>query len=1120
MSVISISTPEGLKKVRISGDTPTPEELGKIQEAYPDSSGQGFSYDITGQSETVEQETLPEPVGEAQSGKLRFQLGRMDNDEEKQNLLNQLLGEGTTERVSQDTFVIDQSKVSPEIRENYGFSDTGRIYLDEPGFTFNDLIDFGGEAGPEVAMAIGASLASTGVGIIPGMLIVGAAAGATKAADELIEYSQGLNRQSAGEVAGMIATSAVSNALFEGGGRLVAKVIGRLIKGPGAEISAARLKELEESGKFKSSSFEPGVTAKQAAREEASADFSRLISEGAKPTIQAATGKSLAARTLAVNEKIAPNPNVGRANFGFVQDTLKKLDEGILSEDQALKMLADNNSSIARDISSKLADPEQAFKLSQRHLDDIVKKELAEYEAKFVPSEKLPSLFTDNLQLAATLFKTEASNLYDVAEKTIGGKGIFDIKPIVDTIDNLAKDNPFVQYSGALLDTIKKRASEGGMGIGELQQLRSALRSARGDTDLVSSAAQGGIGRVINSVDELMDSKQIELAKASVDGFEILRHPAGAVDSAGNKIGGRTYKVDIGPTELASLRKGLDEWSKSNAFFREGQEAFNNTAVNTILKAAKDKFFTSNIDVVNTVVQSGNAPKLAMYLNAVTPTKEMTQKLASPGANNLINNVKQLVEADNFVGAEELVKGSGLEGIIPKIRGFIDDLPAEDVFRVSQKKSYLKELDNLSQLAESGIDPQLMRESVKNSLAKTWIDQTKGSATDSLNKFNSSEFASKFTSLGDDLQNTLFGKPNAQSMREAMEAFQVNSLDENAAAQLFQALPTLTNQSLKAQISTLKEITERATLESKDAVLSSIKSGNIETPSKLVSGLLTNPNSYNKLKTVVGIDELEKAGGVKDMVMNNLIRGSLAKPGFSEVTIQGGEWGKALKDVILKQNKNGALSTILGDDVVSNLNKLSDDAIKVSDIPIKGYGGIAAAPAALALVALAVKGSLLTAGAGLATIIGLSRAMRNNSVLKLLTSPRLRKKEYEEAIKLGANLPDLNSVKSQGQYIYNLNRLGSIFTSEASLVAGSGILGEIGGEGRKAAEQRNIEFSQKAQESLPDPERVFTRTPMINPSLFDPTRKNPQGGVPSLLNQQNSQEMLRNEEIRKLMGMQ
>ena len=1109
MSVISINTPEGLKRVRISGDAPTAEEMDKIRQAYPDASGQSFNYAITAQSEAASPQAPPEPVGEIESAKLRFQLGRMDTDEEKQNLLNVLLGEGTSERVSEDTFVIDQSKVSPEIRAKYGLSDTGRVYLDQPGFTFNDLIDFGGEAGPEVAAAIGASLAATGFGLVPGMLMVGAAAGTVKAIDELVEYGQGLNRQSAGEVGGMIATSAVSNALFEGAGRYVAKGIGRLIKGPGPEVSASRIKELEELG------FKPRE-AKKIAKEEALASFSEIISKGAKPTIQAATGKSLAARALAVNEKIAPNPNVGRANVTFVENILKQFDEGILSEEQALKMLADNNSSVATSIASKLANPQEAFEVSQRHLDDIVAKELAEYETKFVPSKMLPQDFTENLQLAATLFRTEANNLYDVASKTIGEAGEFNINPIVKAIDDLADDNPFVQYGGALFDTIRTRAAQGTMGIGELQQLRSALRMARGDTELVSNAAQGGLGKIIGAVDELMDSKQAELAKAVAQGFQTLRHPAGAVDAAGKKVGGKYYRVDINPTELASLREGLDQWAKANAFFKEGQQTFNNTAVNTLLKSAKDKFFNSNIDIVRTILQPGNAPKLAMYLNAVTPTKDMTQKLAQPGAAELIDRARQLVEVDNFRGAEELVKNSGLQNIIPKIRGFMDDLPADDVFRVSQKQAYLKELDNLSQLSKSGLDPQLMRESVRNSLAKTWIDQTRNSATNSLAKFNPSEFASKFSSLGDDLQNTLFGKANAQSMREAMEAFQVHSLDENTAAQLFQALPTLTNQSLKAQITSLKEITERAASESTDSVLSSIRSGTIETPSALVSGLLKSPTSYNRLRNVVGVDELEKAGGVKDMVMNNLIRGSLAKTGFDEATIQSGDWGRALKNAILTQNKNGALSTILGEDVVSNLTKLSDDAIRVSDISIKGYGGIAAAPAAVGLIALAASGQFITAGTALATIVGLSRAMRNTTVLKTLTSPRFRKREYEAAIRQGANLPSINAVKAQGEYVYNLNRLGSIFASEAALVAGSGIFGDVGAEQRKEAEQINVRAAQSAaqgslsgQNILPSPD---TR---ISPSFFDPSTA--RDTTPDVLRPQDA---LRVEELRKLMGMQ
>ena len=117
MAVITINTPEGLKKVRITGDSPTEEELGKIIEAFPNSSQEEFDYSIVSKSETVTEEVPPEPVGEVEDSWLRFQLGRMDTDEERQNLLNQLLGEGTSERVAEDTFVIDQAKVDPQIRE-------------------------------------------------------------------------------------------------------------------------------------------------------------------------------------------------------------------------------------------------------------------------------------------------------------------------------------------------------------------------------------------------------------------------------------------------------------------------------------------------------------------------------------------------------------------------------------------------------------------------------------------------------------------------------------------------------------------------------------------------------------------------------------------------------------------------------------------------------------------------------------------------------------------------------------------------------------------------------------------------------------------------------------------
>ena len=1069
MGRIVIQTPQGPKTGQIKGSVPTNEELNKIKEMFPAEKGDVFNYSFTlledspasssvSPAPVPSPEVSPAPVPspeieeEVENLFLRYQVGRMDNDEEKQNLLNQLLGQGTSIRTDPDTFVIDQEKVDPRIREKYGLADTGLVYLDAPGFTRYDFADFAGEAGPETIAAIGASIATTGLGFVPGMAIVGTAAGLAKALDEAVEWAQGLNRQSAGEVASSIAKTAALNATFEGGGRLLAKGIGRLIKGPGPEISAARVEELTEAfakdntgRSFMQSFLSPRDLAKRAAREEALSNMNIAIRSGAVPTVEAAAGKGLSARAQAIYEKLFKNPSVGQANYKYINDVFKQLDEGILDEKQATKLLTENNEQISKQISKSLANPDEAFDLSQKHFKDIVSKELAEYEATFVPSKSLPEEYTRSLQLAATLFKTESNNLYDIAGESMGKAGVFDLAPVLQTLETLSSDNPFVSYGGSLFKKIEQRAAEGKVSIGELQQLKTALRISRGDTELVSSAAQGGINKLLGSIDDLMTSKQIELAEQVAQGFKIETIPGNIAKGIGESY----RKVTLNPGELSDLRQGLNEWNQANSFYMKGQDQFNNTALNSILKNAKGGFFTSNIDVAKVAIQPMNAPRLAMYLQAVTPTKNMAQKLAQPGATEVLENVRRLVDENQFARAEALVRSSGLEGTVPKIQGFIDELPVDDVFRVSQKKAYLQQIDDLTELSRAGTNPQVIRESVRNSLAKTWISQTKEAAVDSVNNFNPAEFAKKFTSLGNDVQDALFGSANAKSMREAMEAFQLSAVDRKSAQQLFDALPTLSNQPLKASIESMKEIFDRATLESQDAVLSAINTGNIKNPIELVSGLLKSPNSYQRLKTVVGDAELSKPGGVKDMVMNNLIHNGI-KESFEAGTIQTGRWGESFKSALKSQNQNGALTNILGKDTVQQLNKLADNAVKISDKPIAGFGGLVQASLPLSLLAMLYNGMFGTAAATVTSMLIASRTLRNPGVLKLITSPKVRAAEYDQAIKAGANIPSRDLIKDKGLFtVYNANKLSNLIASEASIILGSGILGEVGGEAQK-----------------------------------------------------------------------
>lgn len=126
-------------------------------------------------------------LGEVKDISFRFNLGRLDRDDEKLDYIQQVLG--SKDAVVQDgdgSFIIDQAKVTPEAREDLGLSEVGLIYADKPGFSWYDLVDFGGEAGPEIlgGIAVSALVAGTGGGFLPvlgAMAKVGAGSAAGRA---------------------------------------------------------------------------------------------------------------------------------------------------------------------------------------------------------------------------------------------------------------------------------------------------------------------------------------------------------------------------------------------------------------------------------------------------------------------------------------------------------------------------------------------------------------------------------------------------------------------------------------------------------------------------------------------------------------------------------------------------------------------------------------------------------------------------------------------------------------------------------------------------------------------------------------------------------------------------
>ena len=1037
MAVIQIKTPKGVVQATIAGNTISGDELVKLKEMFP-SDNESFEYetlssDQAPEDETIEPETIePETIeGEVKDNWLRFNTGRADDSDEKQKVLNEYLGEGTSVQVADDIFVIDQAKVAPEIRKKFGLADEGKIYLDKPGWSSQDLADFGGEAGPVLTAAIGAGLMVTGVGILPGAIIVGGVAALAKAADEAIEYTQERNLQSASEVGSSIVTEGVLNGVFQGAGGLLAKGIGRVFKGPGPDPSAARVDELVAQGLPRTNPlglkmqkadefpyFDSQPTARQIALEEGKAEMQQAIKAGAKPGLKEATGKNLAARGLAIAEAITGSTKVAEANTRFIKGLVDDLSSGTRTQDEVIQALKSEEGALASVIKERLADPDKSLAATKDLLNNVVKDEVKRWNQVFNPAKGVPEDFIEANKRVAELFKLEAQNNFSLARTTLGDKAVFSLAPLKGIITGLQQSNKYGDFSGKFFDVIKGLDKAG---LDDLQSLKNLLQMTikTQDQDIIATTAQGEIKALLKGLDKVLDDGYSDLSyQVSQRGARVLTKPRYRQTKTGERVllnpeqmGWRQYS-DV---EVDQLRKGLQQWDEAKRLWGEGQEQYNNQALNSLIKSFDAKYFNSNKDVMKVAINNGDNAKLQMYLKAVTPPLGASSKLMKESTRAAIQRIRELVDGDNFETASNAIKMLNLGGVIPKIYPWLSKLPSDDAFRSIQKKGYLEELDRLLTISKFASNPEAVRTSIRNGLAKDWVSEVKESSLDKFGQFSPPTFAAKFTALQPDLQNTLFGEGNAQVMREAMDGFRLLGLaDKKTADELFEALPTLVNQPIKESVGILKGISDQAVKESQEF--------------------------------------MEAPGGVKDLVVQNLFKNTFPDTPLTEANIQSGAWGKALLKTINKQNKNGALDTILGKDVVTSLEKIGNYAVTVSDSLTKGMGQLVSAGAAGAIATLISTGHIVEAAAAYAVPWMFSRAMRNKRILKLMTSPGIRKQQYNAAIKAGAKLPPFKE--------WNLSTFATLAAQEMAIVAGAN-LRSSSREAAQAAEARGDDFTEQ-----------------------------------------------------------
>ena len=1152
MAVVNIQTFQGIKPINIAGDAPTAKEIERINQAFPkldDSVDETLaaptSTEIPQDPLAVSQvdpqvdpqavaPEIPQDLPEIEDLSFRYALGRMETDQEKSNLLLEKLGPGTFERVAEDTFVIDAAKVNPSVRMELGLPDQGLVYSDKPGLTRYDPLDFLGSSGTPLAGAIGAGIVLSSTPVLIGMAGVGLTAAAFSAVDETIDYLQGRNTQSFGEVATKVGYEGLINSIGEGVGRGIVRGVGYAIKGPGPRYPQARADELAEAiktsragdtglQKIKNVLYpSPDTLGKQLAQEEAVSKMRLLVDAGAKPTVEATAQKSLTGTAQALAENVLPKfSGPPAANTKYVISVMEDVGAGRITSAEGKALIKQETEALAKSIDEQLKNPKEAFKIARETMDNVITKQLDGLSKSFKPLQGLPTEFADGLKASAALFQASSNALYRNAGEVLDGANVnFDLAPVVEVIDgivaNYAKANlkpPAVPLFEAIqkLHQQSLAAGEGASSVASietLQQLKHFIRLAsKNPDDAISGVGDRAVSDVIKSIDDVMTTKLNETQQIISQGFRLVDQFPGRA-SPNNILYPKYTRVPIGPAEMESLKEGLTLWRGANTFYGEGQEKFNNAAVNAILKARKDQLGGKNLDELNTIIKGGNVDNLKTYLDAVTPTVQGGIALAKPGADATILQAKALFEQGNIIAGNKLLKDAGLDkatGILPE---FVEGMAKDDSYWKTMVAPYFDDLDRLAVQAKAGGKPIELREAVRTDLGRQWFkEQVRMATTGPSNSptINASALNDAFRSLDTEVQNTLFGAPTAKIIREALS--DAHLLSPKNADDFFRQIDSVGDESLKIQAQEIRASVRAANEASKTALATAIAAGKITSPEDLVQAVLKDPKSYDQLVKIFGPDELAKPGGLRDAVLDSVIRGSDFESLFQtsgQELVQSGKWGKDFIKFLQVQNKNGVLEKVLGKETFKDLQKLADDSVLISDAAKPGVGlagsvgRLAATGAFVGLFALQFGAFAGTVGS-LAAAASMRGILRSPTYLKLLTSPRMRSDLYEKAIKDGLISRELGP----GPEIFTLNKLADQFfrggfRSFVTTAPGSDRESPQGMAAREAAKTINIPEGLDL-EALKDSMRVdpdmleFQKekyTPQVLPPLNVITPKN------------------------------
>lgn len=864
----------------------------------------------------------------------RFQFGRMDNDAEKAGYLQRVVGDDGFRTDALGRFILTKAG-----RNKLGLGEGKELAIDEEGFTFKDVKEFAGATALPILTGVGTSIAASGVGFVPGMLLVGGATALGKFMDEGIEYAQGLQKQSFGEVARDSAMEGVFGLAGEGIGRGISAIFGRLFKGPG------------------------GVTKESLdANEALRAQARELIDKNFRPTVAGATSESfrpILNRLQAVYEGIFPNEKAALDNLKIVMDDLTSL--GVGQRTQVDKL----NQVVRQDIKNFYQDGSAALESAQKKFNTQITKEVDNIIKNLKTGREIPDTLAEMIRTSKRVFDEDMDRLYGEVDKVLKNANLINTNGIKEQL-RLIESLPQFKISESKIANFIRNLDDIST-VGNVSRLRTALLDASRNPDLVGGATRNALEGLKQSVNEAMTSARVKLAALTKE-----------TDQPGIRI---APKQDL--EEISSL--GLLD--RVNKLYAKGMKKFDNVVVEDIInQARRGKINTTYI--LDNIITPDNPEALSQLLQAIRGVPSGRVLGARTG----------IIDIDE--GARALQRRLLGNETIEEVQKRIANMNPRDSARKSLEQDIRRVEAEQAELATFRGSGAEIANQVRQSLAKNYLERI-ASKSLVVNKETGQRVIDpvKFSSAIDEQGETikrLFGN-ELKDLNDVLFVMRRGGADFAP-----ETLAALKQQPLGRGLLRMKQIQEAAKNRRGDEVLRTLERTSnpdviVDKVFRDVASIRRAKRILKGRVTTTGGRDISTFEAVQDAAMGKILKqigavtdefGAVKMTDDFVDAFKSGRLGPRLQKVIRDNYGREAIDEMLGKGTFDGLDALAEQMIKVSNASITGKGGLAAPQIALALSSVAfIMNPIATAGTAAGYAI-MSKALRNPKVLKMMMASR------------------------------------------------------------------------------------------------------------------------------------